>query len=516
VPGPSARSAWNEWFSSVALDDLPYYEARLLPRVFANFAAQGATDCLPPRLRGKYRWVWTSNQLRCHAVAPALQSFVDARIPTLLVKGAALLASGRCPWGAREMGDVDILVPPGREADAANVLDAAGWVAQSGITPGFLARRLGPRRHGWNYEHGTPNGKLDLHWHPFECMRDAKLDAKLFERAQGVRFGSVDLHSFDHIDQVLHMLEHASHGEPAHQLMWIADTASVLDNVDGADLAHRARELGIHDLVVEALDTAAGALGTPSIQSIAASLAGCRARPRERVLAHTETGTIRGRTFPRLNELVRTAVIHGVEARHPLQGVGILLRRRIEPSLCAHPLLSAALAFVGRPRRIEVAALRGLGPLGRPPTPSPLSPGEWVDLTTGIGLDRVAGAGWSWPMPEGVWTDGAEARLALDVAIPRGRPLALEFRFGDEVDDSPNARVLVLVNGRPLTEWWFGTGPEHIPQQRLAIPAWLGDWCRPIDVAIRPIKPFLPREWRQGPGDVQRAVQLRAVRMVEG
>jgi hypothetical protein len=207
--------------------------------------------------------------------------------------------------------------------------------------------------------------------------------------------------------------------------------------------------------------------------------------------------------------------VNGVEARHPLQGIGILLRRRIEPSLCAHPLLSAGLALVGRPRRVEVAALRGLGPLARPPTPRPLRPGEWVDLTTAGGLDRVAGAGWSWPMPEGVWTDGAEARLALDIAVPAGRPLALEFRFGDDAQQSPNARAVVLVNGRPLAEWMFGTSSEHTPQ-RLAIPAWLSDWCRPIDVAIRPLQPFMPRNRGHGPGDTRPAVQLRAVRVVEG
>src|SRR5436309_2904716 len=231
-PAPScaqpqpARAAWHEWFSGVVLDELPFDEARLLPRVFANLAARGEAECLPPRLRGKYRWVWTSNQRRCHAVTPALESLRDARIPTTLLKGAALLASGRCAWGAREMGDVDILVPPAYAAEAATVLDAAGWVAQSGVTPDFLARRLVPRRHGWNYARDAPHGNLDLHWHAFEGVRAAAVDAALFERARRVDFGGVELLAFDDIDHVLHVIEHASHGEPAHRLMWVADAAS--------------------------------------------------------------------------------------------------------------------------------------------------------------------------------------------------------------------------------------------------------------------------------------------------
>ena len=118
-------------------------------------------------------------------------------------------------------------------------------------------------------------------------------------------------------------------------------------------------------------------------------------------------------------------------------------------------------------------------------------------------------------MPEGVWTDGADARLALDIAVPKGQPLVLEFRFGDDARRSPNARVIVRVNGRPLAEWRFDTGSEYTPE-RLSIPAWLADWCRPIDVAIRPPQPFIPRNRLYGPGDIRPAVQLRALRVVEG
>ena len=85
--------------------------------------------------------------------------------------------------------------------------------------------------------------------------------------------------------------------------------------------------------------------------------------------------------------------------------------------------------------------MRALGPLARPPAPCTMRSDEWVELTTAAALDRVAGAGWSWPMPDGVWTDGAESRLAIDIAVPRGRPFVVEFRFGEDAPESPNARV---------------------------------------------------------------------------
>jgi hypothetical protein len=510
--GPAARAAWDEWFSGVVLDDVPYEEARLLPQVFANLSASGHVTCLPPRVRGQYRWVWVSNQLRCRTVAPALRSLRDAAIRTVLLKGAALLASGRCAWGAREMGDVDVLVPADRAAEAASVLDAAGWVAMSGVTPDFIARRLVMRRHSWNYETDAPYGQLDLHWHVFEG-RGADVDAALWDRVQSVRFGDVALLRLDDADQLVYTIEHASHGEPAHQLVWLVDVARELDRIDPAVVALRARALGVRDLVSDALAVVAATLDTPSAKAAAAHVAATRATRRERVLASTETGRVLGRGSRWLSKYLRAALVQGIDSRHPVHGVGAVLRRRVEPSLCARPVLSAGLALLGRPRRAEVAAMRWLGPFARPPTPGTLAPDEWVDLTTVKGLDRVAGPGWSWPMPDGVWTDGAEARLALDIAIPRGRPLALEVAFGDHAHLSPNPRVVVLLNGRPVIQWTFGAGSEHVPS-RVPIPAWLADWCRPVDVAFRVLPPFAPRP-PFGRGDVTRAVQLRAVRVIE-
>lgn len=515
LPGEQARSAWLDWIPDVELEELPFDEARLLPRVYANLSAYGWAECLPPRLRGKYRWVWTSNQLRGHAVTPALQTLVDAGIRTVLLKGAALLASGRCAWGAREMGDVDVLVPDRSVVAAARALDDAGWTGQNGVTPDFLARRLVARRHGWNYEGETPHANLDLHWHAFESLRAWQLDAELFRHARRVCFAGVDVLALDDGDQALHLIEHASHSEPAHRLAWIADAVTVLEHVEPAQFARRARELDLYELAREALDTMATALQTPMLDSIRSGFARQRPAARERLLGYTESGTVAGRTLPRLSELVRSALVQGAVARHPLQGVRRVLRRRIEPGLCTHPTLSAAFALFGRPRRAEVLVLRGFGPLGRPPASRALPLDEWVELTSAGALDRVAGAGWSWPMPDGVWTDGADARLALDVAVPRGHPLTLEFRFGPDASRSPNPRAVVLVNGRPLAEWRFAPDRPYTPH-RLTIPAWLADWCRPIDVAIRPVLPFMPDRRDRGPGDARPSVQLYAVRIADG
>jgi len=508
--GVRARAAWHEWFSAVVVDDLPYREARLLPRAFENLSRQGLATGLPPRLRGNYRFVWASNQLRCRAVAPALVELAHAGVPALLLKGAAFLASGSFAWGTREMGDVDILVPADRARDAARILERIGWAGMLGVTPDFLARRIVLRRNSWNLERHDPHERLDLHWHAFEGLRGRALDASLWRAARPVRFGEVDLVRLDDRDQLLHLVEHASHGEPANGLVWIADAALLVESVDVTRLAARARELGVHALAREALGVVADVVDSASARAAVAALQRRRPSLRERALARTEFEPGKVHPFPRASEVVRTLLVHGLE-RHPLRALSTLRRRRIEPDLCSHPVGSTALALIGRPRRVEAAALRAFGPLARPPVGGRLGVGQWVELTTGDALDRVAGAGWTWPTAEGIWSDGAEPRFALDVELPRGRPLELEFQFGDDAHHSPNPRVMLLVNARPVLTWTFGVGPEHAPTE-VRIPAWLADWCRPLDIAFRPMRPFQSGS-RLGPGDVQRAVQLRAVRV---
>ena len=71
--------------------------------------------------------------------------------------------------------------------------------------------------------------------------------------------------------------------------------------------------------------------------------------------------------------------------------------------------------------------------------------------------------------------------------------------------------MMLLVNARPVLTWTFGVGPAHAPTE-VRIPAWLADWCRPLDVAFRLLRPFEDGR-RLGPGDVQLGVQLRAVRV---
>jgi len=190
-----------------------------------------------------------------------------------------------------------------------------------------------------------------------------------------------------------------------------------------------------------------------------------------------------------------------------------VVRRRVEPDLVTRPALSTVLALLGRRRRLEVAALRLWGPLTRSANAHVVTTGKWIDITPEL-LDAIGGPGWSWPAPDGggMWTDGAEARLALDLGAVRGRDVVIGFLLGSETHHSPNPAVQVRVNGRSLEMWQLGPDPELGPRY-FRVPAWLADWCRPMELVLRPLGRFDPWARRGSPGDQRRFVQVRALRV---
>jgi len=320
----------------------------------------------------------------------------------------------------------------------------------------------------------------------------------------------------DDVDLFVNVVEHATRNEPMGRLAWIVDAARLLAVVDAEQLVARVRALGMTATVAAACDVLADALGTVGAHEPAAIASRLRSGPRPRVEALTtwaRSPRVGPWTFPRVGEHVRTATLHAAGAS-PLTGVRTFARRRVEPSLWRNRWLGTAVRLSGSPRRAQVFALRQFGPLARPPAAAPLAPGEWLVLNSGAAIDRVAGPGWSWPFDDGAWAEGTEARLVIDAPVPRGRDVTLEFAGGDQTADAPTPFVRVFVNERPVADWdvrhTFAGGPV-----RVSVPAWLADWCWPLEVAFRPVETF-PTGVRAGEaGDLRPFLFLHGVRVLE-
>ena len=107
----------------------------ILPPLATRLAAADALRSWEPSAR---EWVQqaaiesaTNNTLRLHEAANVTRLLADRGIPSLFVKGAALLADAYPDVGARHLDDIDVIVPAARARDARAVLVDAGFVDEA-------------------------------------------------------------------------------------------------------------------------------------------------------------------------------------------------------------------------------------------------------------------------------------------------------------------------------------------------------------------------------------------------
>lgn len=446
-PDPAvAGAAGRRYLDQVDLQLIPWPQARLLPLLYKRMAAVG--EPTPPLLRGTYRKAWTQNQLRFRATMATVEALDRAGIRTLVLKGASLVPAYGGDWGVRDMTDVDLLVDPARLDEAAAVVDAAGWRPTRGLTTAGVLARHRARRHSWNFAH--PDGhQLDLHWRVFAASRSPRSDRAFFEAAVPLELGPVRAWRMADPDLLLHVLEHAGHGEQESRLLWIVDAVVILRAIGAAGggattaagdrLAAQARAHRLLRPVRERLQV----LGDVVDEPVAAALLDRLRREPD------EPEPIPGTWRARLDEHRRGGT--------PLPAAAASLAREVVDGSMA-PRRAAWLAYVATGRRpsVEAALVRRGGRLTATPStevPPPGPDGFW-HLDDGPTVEALCGPGWSYPEPgTGTWVEGVEGRLSL----PRpndgvaGFPLVVDVvltvlgRHG-----GPDRRVEVRAAGRTL------------------------------------------------------------------
>jgi hypothetical protein len=119
-PRPSGPPPCGEWEELAALARQLDLEVALRDR------DEGAPDEVRARVERRYREVQAGNLLRVRAFRRIAGELEEAGIPVVPLKGVDLLETIWSDPGLRPMQDVDLLVPPGRRAEAGEALRAAG------------------------------------------------------------------------------------------------------------------------------------------------------------------------------------------------------------------------------------------------------------------------------------------------------------------------------------------------------------------------------------------------------
>lgn len=136
-------------------------ERRLLPALGARAELLELPTEVTRACRDAHAEAWGLNERLLALVEPAVAALVDRGIPTVALKGVALLGDVFPRHALRPIGDVDLLVPRRRAVAALRILDDAGWRGPRRHRPWWLAGR-----HAVNLGTDVVGPSIDLHWRP--------------------------------------------------------------------------------------------------------------------------------------------------------------------------------------------------------------------------------------------------------------------------------------------------------------------------------------------------------------
>jgi hypothetical protein len=246
LPAEQAAPAWRRWKGrGLELQTVPDEGSmRLFPLLWANRdeACIDAQDL--PLLKGVYRSTFAANAGRIGAAIESSRVLDNSAIPTMFIKGAAMIAIAGDRLGLRRIDDVDLLVPEEHTERAITALLAAGHETIAGCPiPGV--------RHAWTFK--TPRGSaLDLHSRAFKFPGD---DNVMFANATDATLLHQPVLISSPTDLLINTVVNGFHvgGAPVR---WIADTVMLIDSTD-TDwdyLLERARRPGLTRGLAAGLD----------------------------------------------------------------------------------------------------------------------------------------------------------------------------------------------------------------------------------------------------------------------
>lgn len=223
LQGSKAVSAWEKWRSSVDIEKLDGASNNILPLLYNNLITLGINDPLMDNFKGIYRQTWYKNQLSIHRAATLLNSFHNAGIRTMLLKGAALVLLHYKNHGLRPMGDIDLLVHINKASEAIDFLMKSGWISELESPESQIAVS-----HGIAFTNPATDQAIDLHWHVIHECRQPNADDKFWEGAVALKINEVTTCALSPADQLLHIFAHGIKWNPVPPFRWIADAMTVV------------------------------------------------------------------------------------------------------------------------------------------------------------------------------------------------------------------------------------------------------------------------------------------------
>lgn len=248
--GEKALDAWHEWKGSVDFEELDAASLRLLPLLHRNLSQHGVEDVLMGRFKGIHRMTWYRNHRLFRNMASVVRSLQDIGLPTMMLKGAALIALYYRDHGLRAVGDVDVLVPTKDASAALDLLVRSGWGSKKLKSPSMLTESYLAHLHGVLLKDAAAQ-RFDLHWHVLIDSCGANADAEFWGGAVEVELEDVRTYALNPTDQLLHVCVHGARWATPPTFQWAADAMTVMRSAEpGIDWTRLVTQVEKHRCVL--------------------------------------------------------------------------------------------------------------------------------------------------------------------------------------------------------------------------------------------------------------------------
>ena len=222
--GDAAARAWRAWHSRMNLEAADRGSLRLMPLVYFNLKRIGLNDPSMAPLKERYIRTRYANRDLLERLARLLLLFESRKIPTLVLKGAALGPLLYRDPGLRPMGDLDVAVPHSRAQQAVDLLLENGWTFPK------MPLRVETRPSSVaSLNFYAPDGvPCDLHFSPFAESLSWEAVEPFWSAAIPLDIGGVTTLTLSPTDHLLHTLAHGARVNPISPIRWVADAMWLL------------------------------------------------------------------------------------------------------------------------------------------------------------------------------------------------------------------------------------------------------------------------------------------------
>lgn len=246
-PGKEWVSAFRKWEQLVSIDQIDTASFYLLPALSRKLSSHSLSSTHYAKMQGSYRHIWANNQRKMKGLQQLLQRCSERKIPTLLIKGASLLATHYREKGVRYMADQDLVVPEESLSALADLLLEEGYTAKEGVC---LQKTLfNPRFR--KVEHAVSfvnreGDELDVHWHVLDECCFPEVTRYFWSGSRPIVLGSSSTRCLNSADHLLLIGVHGFRWNPFPSFRWLLDGAALLqgsdDPIDWDRLIHFAEQ----------------------------------------------------------------------------------------------------------------------------------------------------------------------------------------------------------------------------------------------------------------------------------